>query len=140
MNTWQELYRQKIAPLVTVDIIIRYKGGIVLIDRLKEPFGWALPGGFVEFGETVEQAAIREAKEETDMDIQIERQFHVYSEPKRDPRGFHSITIVIIADGMGTLKAGDDAKDVKVFSLDKPLPKMPFDHNRILQDYVNEEY
>lgn len=138
--TWQDIFQQKIAPLVTVDIIIRYKGGIVLIDRAKEPFGWALPGGFVEFGETVEQAAIREAKEETDMDIQIERQFHVYSEPKRDPRGFHTITIVIIADGIGTLKAGDDAKDAKVFSLDKPLPKMPFDHNKILQDYINEEY
>lgn len=135
--TWKDLYKQKVAPLLAVDIIIRYKGGIVLVDRAAEPFGWSIPGGFVEFGETVEQAAIREAKEETNLDIEIDHQFHVYSDPKRDPRG-HSISLVIIADGKGTLKAGDDAKDAMVFSLDKPLPKMPFDHNRILQDYMNE--
>lgn len=135
--TWQDLYNQRIAPLLSVDVIIRYKGGIVLVDRAKEPFGWSIPGGFVEFGETVEQAAIREAKEETNLDITIDRQFHVYSDPKRDPRGSHSITVAIIADGKGTLKAADDAKDAKIFSLDKPLPKMPFDHNKILMDYVN---
>lgn len=137
---WKTLFAQRTVPLLTVDIIIRSKGGIVLVDRAKEPFGWSIPGGFVEFGETVEQAAIREAKEETNLDIAIDRQFHVYSDPKRDPRGCHSITVVIIADGKGALKAGDDAKDAMVFSLDKPLPKMPFDHNHILQDYINEEY
>lgn len=137
---WKTLFAQRTVPLLTVDIIIRFRGGIVLVDRAKEPFGWSIPGGFVEFGETVEQAAIREAKEETNLDITIDRQFHVYSDPKRDPRGTHSITVVIIADGKGVLKAGDDAKDAMVFSLDKPLPKMPFDHNRILQDYINEEY
>lgn len=136
--TWKDMFQQKVAPLLTVDIIIRYKGGIVLVDRATEPFGWSIPGGFVEFGETVEQAAIREAKEETNLDINIERQFHVYSDPKRDPRGTHSITVAIIADGKGTLKAGDDAKDAMVFSLDKPLPKLAFDHNKILQDYINE--
>lgn len=135
---WKTLFAQRTVPLLTVDIIIRFRGGIVLVDRAKEPFGWSIPGGFVEFGETVEQAAIREAKEETNLDITIDRQFHVYSDPKRDPRGTHSITVVIIADGKGVLKAGDDAKDAMVFSLDKPLPTMPFDHNKILQDYINE--
>ncbi|MFA6889205.1 MAG: NUDIX hydrolase [Candidatus Woesearchaeota archaeon] len=137
---WKELYKQKIAPLLTVDIIIRYKGGIVLVNRVSEPFGWAIPGGFVVFGETVEQAAMREAKEETNLDITIDKQFHVYSDPKRDPRGSHSITLVLIADGKGTLKAGDDAQEADVFSLDGPLPKLVFDHAQILKDYVNDEY
>lgn len=138
--TWKDLFNQRIAPLITVDIIIRHKGGIVLIERAHEPFGWSIPGGFIDFGETVEQAAKREAKEETNLDITIERQFHVYSDLKRDPRGTHSITVVIIANGKGTLKAGDDTKDANVFSLDQPLPKLAFDHNKILQDYVNEEF
>ena len=137
--SWKDLFSQRIAPLLTVDIIIRYKGGIVLVNRAKEPFGWSIPGGFVDFGETVEQAAIREAKEETNLDIDIDRQFHVYSDPKRDPRGTHSVTVAIIANGKGTLKAGDDAKDAEVFSLDQPLPKLAFDHNKILQDYMNED-
>lgn len=138
--TWKDLFTQKIAPLLTVDIIIRYKGGIVLVKRAKEPFGWALPGGFVDFGETVEQAAVRETKEETNLDIQFLRQMHVYSDPKRDPRGSHSITVVFVAEGRGTLKAADDAAEAEVFSLDKPLPKLAFDHEKILRDYVNEEY
>lgn len=138
--TWKDLFNQRIAPIISVDIIIRYKGGIVLVDRAHEPFGWSIPGGFIDFGETVEHAAKREAKEETNLDIDIDRQFHVYSDPKRDPRGSHSITVVIIANGKGTLKAGDDAKDAQVFSLDQPLPKLAFDHNKILQDYMNEEF
>ncbi len=137
---WKELFKQKTAPLLTVDIIIRYKGGIILVDRAHEPFGLGIPGGFVNYGETVESAAIREAKEETNLDITIDRQFHVYSDPKRDPRGMHSVTLVIVADGKGELKAGDDAKDAEVFSLDKPLPKLAFDHARILKDYINDEY
>ncbi|MBI5072680.1 NUDIX hydrolase [Candidatus Woesearchaeota archaeon] len=138
--SWKDLFNQKIAPLLTVDIIIRYKGGIVLIKRAEEPFGWAIPGGFVDFGETVEQAAIRETKEETNLEIQLLRQMHVYSDPKRDPRGSHSITVVFVAEGRGTLKAADDAAEAEVFSLDKPLPKLAFDHEKILKDYVNEEY
>jgi ADP-ribose pyrophosphatase YjhB (NUDIX family) len=138
--TWKDMFNQRVAPLLSVDIIIRYKGGIVLIERKFEPFGWSIPGGFVDFGETVEQAAIREAKEETNLNIHVIRQFHVYSAPDRDPRGGHSITIAIIATGRGTLRAGDDAKEAKVFSLDAPFPKMPFDHNQIIQDYLNEEY
>jgi 8-oxo-dGTP diphosphatase len=137
---WKELFNQRTAPLLTVDIIIRHNGGIVLVDRKNKPFGWSIPGGFVDFGETVEMTAIREAKEETNLDITLDRQFHVYSDPTRDPRGTHSITLVIIADGKGELKAGDDAKDAKVFSLDKPLPKLAFDHTQILTDYMNEEY
>lgn len=138
--TWKDLYAQRVAPILSVDIIIRHKGGIVLINRAKEPLGWAIPGGFVDFGETVEQAAIREAKEETNLDIQFLRQMHVYSDPKRDPRGTHTITLVFVAEGRGTLKAADDAAEAEVFSLDQPLPKLVFDHNKILQDYVNEEY
>ncbi len=138
--TWKDLYNQRIAPLITVDIIIRYKGGIVLVDRAHEPFGWSIPGGFVEYGETVEQAAIREAKEETNLDIQFLRQMHVYSDPKRDPRGTHTVTVVFIAEGRGTLKAADDAEQAEVFSLDKPLPKLAFDHEKILKDYMNEEF
>lgn len=137
---WKELFNQKIVPLLTVDIIIRYRGGIVLVNRKNEPLGWSIPGGFVDYGETVESAAVREAKEETNLDIAIDRQFHVYSNPQRDPRGTHSITLVIIADSKGELKAGDDAKEVRVFSLDKPLPKLAFDHAQILKDYMNEEY
>ena len=138
--TWKDLYNQRIAPLITVDIIIRYKGGIVLVDRAHEPFGWSIPGGFVEYGETVEQAAIREAKEETNLDIQFLRQMHVYSDPKRDPRGTHTVTVVFIAEGRGTLKAADDAEQAEVFSLDKPLPRVVFDHEKILRDYMNEEF
>lgn len=138
--SWKDLFTQRIAPLLTVDIIIRYKGGIVLVNQAEEPLGWALPGGFVDFGETVEQAAIRETKEETNLDIQFLRQMHVYSEPKRDPRGSHSITVVFVAEGRGTLKAADDAAEADVFSLDKPLPKLVFDHEKILKDYINEEF
>jgi ADP-ribose pyrophosphatase YjhB (NUDIX family) len=138
--TWKDLFKQQIAPLITVDILIRYKGGIVLVERKFEPFGWSIPGGFVDYGETVEQAAIREAKEETNLNIHVIRQFHVYSDPKRDPRNTHSITVAMIATGRGVLKAGDDAKEAKVFSLDAPFPKMPFDHNKIIKDYLNEEY
>jgi ADP-ribose pyrophosphatase YjhB (NUDIX family) len=138
--TWRDLFKQKVAPLLTVDVIIRYKGGIVLVNRKVEPFGWSIPGGFVEYGETVEQAAKREVKEETNLDIYIIRQFHVYSHVDRDPRNPHSITLVFIANGKGTLKAGDDAKDAKVYSLEAPFPDMPFDHNQIMKDYLNDEY
>ena len=120
-----------------VDIIIRYKGGIVLIKRKIEGL-WALPGGHVDLDESCESAASREAKEETNLDIRFIRQFHTYSDPKRDPRN-HVITTVFVAEGNGELKAGDDATDVRVCNLDKP-PKLAFDHNRILMDYHNGEY
>ncbi|MCX5803690.1 MAG: NUDIX hydrolase, partial [Proteobacteria bacterium] len=90
-------------PLLTVDIIIRYKGGIVLIERKNPPPGWALPGGFVEVNESLEEAAIREAKEETSLDVKLIEQFHTYSKPGRDPR-FHTVSVVFIGDGEGILK------------------------------------
>lgn len=121
-------------PIPTVDIIIEYADGIILIERKNYPFGWALPGGFVDYGESLENAAVREAKEETGLDINNLKQFHTYSEPGRDPR-HHTISTVFIAEGKGSLKSGDDAKNVKVFT-EKNLPKkIAFDHRKILEDY-----
>lgn len=126
-------------PLPTVDIIIEYKGGLVLIKRKNPPFGWALPGGFVEYGESLETCAVREAKEETGLDIELLRQFHTYSDPKRDPR-FHTITTVYIARGKGDLKAGDDAKEVGLFYHDSLPENIAFDHREILNDYFIKRY
>jgi 8-oxo-dGTP diphosphatase len=121
-------------PLLTVDIIIRYKGGIVLIERKNPPSGWALPGGFVEVGESVEDAAVREAKEETSLDVTLTEQFHVYSKPGRDPR-FHTVSVVFIGNGQGKLQGKDDAKKAGVFS-DSELPgHIAFDHPQIILDY-----
>jgi 8-oxo-dGTP diphosphatase len=126
-------------PFPTVDIIIEVeredgRPGIVLIERKFPPPGWALPGGFVEYGESLEEAAVREAKEETSLDITLIRQFHTYSEPGRDPR-FHTITTVYIATAQGRPRAQDDARDIGIFSQeDKPRP-LAFDHERILADY-----
>jgi 8-oxo-dGTP diphosphatase len=123
-------------PLPTVDIIIEMEKvpGIILIKRKNYPQGWALPGGFVDYGETVESAAVREAKEETSLELEELRQFRVYSDPKRDPRR-HTISVVFIARGRGTPKAADDAEDLKIFTEnDLPYP-IVFDHNLILQDY-----
>jgi 8-oxo-dGTP diphosphatase len=121
----------------TVDIIIRYKGGIILVKRRNPPFGWALPGGLLEPEETLEQAAVREAHEETGLDIKLLRQLHTYSDPKRDPR-FRSITTVFIAEGKGDISAGDDAAEASVFHIDS-LPELVFDHRQILMDYDNED-
>lgn len=123
---------------VTVDIIIRYKGGIVLIERKVPPLGLALPGGHVELNESCEQAAIRESKEETNLDVVLLKQLKTYSDPQRDTRK-RVISIVFIAEGFGTLQAGDDAKEAHVFSLDKiPKDKLCFDHKQILIDYMND--
>lgn len=126
-------------PFPTVDIIIEYKGGIILIKRKNPPLGWALPGGFVDYGESLEACAIREAKEETGLDIKLLRQFHTYSDPKRDPR-FHTITTVYIAKGEGELKAGDDAKEVGLFYRDNLPDNIAFDHREILDDYFTKRY
>lgn len=131
-----EIYKN---PLPTVDLIIEYGGGIVLVKRRNPPYGWALPGGFVEYNETLEEAAIREAKEETGLDVDLIRQFHAYSDPKRDPR-FHTITVVFIARGKGKLKAGDDAKEVKVFTREDLPDEIAFDHREIIEDYFNSRY
>jgi len=122
------------SPKLAVDIIIEYKGAIVLIKRKNPPFGWALPGGFVEYGETVEMAARREAKEETGLTIGNLRQFHVYSEPKRDPRG-HCVSVVFTGKGKGKLKAKSDAQATGLFTKDTLPKEIAFDHKKILRDY-----
>jgi ADP-ribose pyrophosphatase YjhB (NUDIX family) len=120
-------------PVPTVDIIIEFSDGVVLVLRKNPPQGWALPGGFVDYGETVEAAAMREAKEETNLDLAGLKMFSVYSDPARDPRQ-HTITTVFVAQGRGLLKGGDDASQAQVFGLDH-LPELAFDHSRILKDY-----
>ncbi|HEY2987219.1 MAG TPA: NUDIX hydrolase [Candidatus Binatia bacterium] len=121
-------------PLPTVDIIVEIAGGIVLIERKNPPHGWAIPGGFVDYGESLEQAAVREAKEETSLDVQLAEQFHTYSDPRRDPR-FHTISTVYIATAQGTPKADDDAKTAQIFRQDNLPPSIVFDHRQILSDY-----
>ncbi|MCP2605267.1 NUDIX hydrolase [Candidatus Aminicenantes bacterium AH-873-B07] len=126
-------------PIPTVDIIIEVKRedgkeGIILIERKNPPFGWALPGGFVDYGESLEQAAIREAKEETSLDIKLIEQFHTYSEPNRDPR-FHTISTVFIAQASGKPMAKDDAKNIGIFTNQEINFPLAFDHARILRDY-----
>jgi ADP-ribose pyrophosphatase YjhB (NUDIX family) len=121
-------------PVPTVDIIIKYRDGVVLIKRKNPPLGWALPGGYIDYGESIEQAAVREAKEETGLDVKLIRQFHAYSDPARDPRG-HTITTVCIAEAEGQLSAGDDAKEAGVFTRDALPGPIVFDHWAILEDY-----
>ncbi len=121
-------------PLLTVDIIIRFKGGIVLIERKNPPAGWALPGGFVDVGESVEEAAVREAREETSLDVRLIEQFHVYSDPNRDPR-FHTVSVVFIGEGTGTLEGRDDARRAAVYTSTDLPPDIAFDHGRIVNDY-----
>ncbi|MBN1932008.1 MAG: NUDIX hydrolase [Desulfobacterales bacterium] len=121
-------------PLVTVDIIIEINGGIVLIERVNPPHGWALPGGFVDYGESVESAAIREAKEETSLDILLEEQFHTYSAPDRDPR-HHTVTTVFIAKAIGKPTASDDAKALDIFTKNSIPDPIVFDHKKIIKDY-----
>ncbi len=124
-------------PFPTVDAVIKIFenekfAGIVLVERKFPPLGWAFPGGFVEQGETLEHAVVREAREETGLEIQIEKQFHTYSEPKRDPR-IHTISTVFICRAHGIPRKGSDAKNAQVFSLNK-IPKLCFDHEQILKD------
>lgn len=121
-------------PYPTVDIIIEIAGGIVLIQRKNPPYGWALPGGFVDYGEDLESAAIREAKEETGLDITLLKQFHTYSDPDRDPR-FHTISTVYIARADGNPIGGDDASEAKVFAQNNLPEDIVFDHKDIIEDY-----
>ena len=130
-------------PFPTVDIIIEVEAGetesgIVLIKRKNEPLGWAIPGGFVDYGESLEEAAVREAREETGLSVHLNRQFHTYSDPVRDPR-FHSISTVYIARAQGIPKAMDDAQEVGIFDQHNLPPDMAFDHRKILDDYFKEK-
>jgi 8-oxo-dGTP diphosphatase len=121
-------------PFPTVDIIIETEGGIVLIYRKNPPFGWALPGGFVDYGESLETAARREAKEETSLDVNLLYQLGAYSDPARDPR-HHTISVVFVASATGMPRARDDARKAGIFRR-KSLPTpIAFDHGRILEDY-----
>ncbi len=125
-------------PFPTVDIIIEVEGGIVLIRRRNPPPGWAIPGGFVDYGESVEAAAIREAKEETGLDVRLTRLLGVYSDPGRDPRS-HTISTVFVARASGRPVADDDAADAGVF-MDSTLPEeIAFDHRAILEDYFKNK-
>jgi len=129
---------QKIAryrnPFPTVDIIIEYSSGIVLVSRKNPPHGWALPGGFVDYGESLEDAARREAREETSLIIDNLQMLNVYSDPGRDPR-FHTITTVFVSRGEGVLQAEDDAQDAMVVALDDLPEPIVFDHAKIIEEY-----
>jgi 8-oxo-dGTP diphosphatase len=110
--------------------------GIVLIERKNPPLGLAIPGGFVEIGEKVEDALIREMKEETSLDVEIVRTLGVYSDPKRDPR-FHAVSVVFVCKAYGKPKAKSDAKKAKIYKLEEiPFDKLVFDHKEILKDYL----
>lgn len=121
-------------PKPTVDLLIELQGGLVLIQRKNPPHGWALPGGFVDEWERVEDAARREAKEETGLDVVLETLLYVYSDPKRDPR-HHTITVVFVAQAMGAPLAGDDAQAVQVFQPAELPDDIVFDHRDIIDDY-----
>jgi 8-oxo-dGTP diphosphatase len=122
-------------PLVTVDIIIETGGGIVLVRRRNPPPGWALPGGFVDPGESVAQAARREAKEETGLDVDLTEILGVYSDPKRDPRGLYTVSTVLIGRADGRPFGGDDAAEARIVSLDALPSDIAFDHPTIIDDY-----
>ena len=125
-------------PVPTVDIIIELESrGIVLIKRKNPPSGWAIPGGFVDYGESLEEAAVREAREETNLDVELIRQFHTYSDPNRDPR-HHTITTVYIAKGKGKPEARDDALELGIFTRSNLPEQIAFDHRTILEDYFRE--
>ncbi len=131
-NTPVKSYRN---PIPTVDIIIQQGGGIILIRRKFAPLGWALPGGFVDYGESLEQAAIREAREETGLEISELLLLGCYSDPARDSR-LHTISTVFVANGHGLPRAGDDAASLQLFPVDALPHHLCFDHRLILDDYL----
>jgi 8-oxo-dGTP diphosphatase len=127
-----------ITPLIAADIIIELidqpDRPFVLIERAYEPFGWAIPGGFVDVGETVEHAAVREAKEETCLDVTLIALLGIYSNPKRDARG-HTVTAVYVAEATGMPMAADDAKNFGIYTLDNLPAVLAFDHAQVIADY-----
>ena len=131
------LHKLSEGPYVTVDAIIELGGGIILIERSNPPYGLALPGGFVDYGESLEEAVCREAKEETNLKLVQLRQFHTYSKPERDPR-FHTIATVFVAKAKGTPKSGDDAKGLRIVKYaDLVKYNYAFDHKEVIRDYLN---
>jgi len=129
---------RQLTPSLAADAIIelidRPGRPIVLIERAHPPLGWAVPGGFVDVGETLEQAAVREAKEETGLDVRLTALLGIYSDPRRDPRG-HTVTAVYVSEASGTPKAADDAKTCRICMPDNlPVP-LVFDHALVLDDY-----
>ena len=126
-------------PIPTVDIIIELEGrGIVLIDRRNPPYGWAIPGGYLDYGESLEEAAVREAREETTLEVELQEQFYTYSQPDRDPR-HHTVTTVYLARAEGEPVAADDAKGIGVFTEDTLPTPLVFDHEKILKDYFEQK-
>jgi 8-oxo-dGTP diphosphatase len=128
-----------VTPLLAVDLVIRlddYPDRIVLIERRNPPHGWALPGGFVDVGETLEAAAVREAREETGLEVRLEALLGCYSDPARDPRG-HTVSAVFVACAGGTPRAADDARDARSVDPACPGVALAFDHERILADYLD---
>lgn len=124
-------------PFPTVDVIIELnERGIILVRRKNPPCGWAIPGGFVDYGESLEDAAIRESKEETGLDVILRKQLHTYSRPDRDPR-HHTITTVFIARASGTPVAADDAAEIGIFTKENLPSPLMFDHEQILADYFS---
>ena len=125
-------------PVPTVDIIIelvdRPHRPIILIERLNSPFGWAIPGGFIDYGELAEVAARREDQEETGLAVELVEQFHVYSDPSRDPRQ-HTMSVVFLAMAKGEPQAGDDAKNIGIFESWRIPGNLCFDHDRVMRDY-----
>ena len=128
-----------LTPLLTVDIVIempdRPERPIVLIERRDPPYGWALPGGFVDVGERLEQAAMREAREETALDVRLVKLLGCYSDPGRDARG-HTVSVVYVATASGEARAQDDAKNLALFDA-RECPALAFDHALIVEDYLH---
>jgi ADP-ribose pyrophosphatase YjhB (NUDIX family) len=123
-------------PVPTVDIIIEQDSGIILIKRKNPPHGWALPGGFVDYGESLESAASREALEETGLTVELLGQFHTYSDPGRDSRQ-HTISTVFVAQATGKAQAGSDAEKARLFTKNTLPEPLAFDHALILKDYFD---